>query len=74
MKKRSGKLSLNRETLHRLELNGLRQAAGGIGPNDTSAFCDNATGCDCDDTVGYPPSACMATCSCPSASCVTRHC
>jgi hypothetical protein len=73
MKKRSGKLSLNRETLRKLEVQALRQAAGG-GPTDTSAYCDVATGCDCDDTIGYPPSACMGSCSCPSASCNTRVC
>ena len=72
MKKRSGKLTLNRETLRKLEVQGLRQAAGGLGgPNATSAICDVATGCDCDDTVAYPPSACMGSCSCPSASCQT---
>jgi len=53
MKKKTRKLSLNRETLRNLQTGDLRRAAGGT---NTSAACEEATHCDCDTQTGCPDS------------------
>lgn len=68
-KNRLGKLALHRETL--LHLDALRWAVGRDPQSvDCEEVCEPSAGGGC--TV--PPTTCLATCSCPSASCQTRAC
>jgi hypothetical protein len=69
MKKKTRKLSLNRETISSLDNAALRKA-GGAG---TSEECIEATGCDCPGTNGcIGPSwqhTCGTVCDIPSWHC-----
>jgi hypothetical protein len=53
MKKRLGKLRLNRETLRHLQTGDYRQVVGGD-TGDTSCVCIAATGCECATETGCP--------------------
>jgi hypothetical protein len=64
MKKKAKKLSLSRETLHRLEGGRFRQAVGG---GDTHEIL---TGCACTDTCNTNG----GSCGCGSAGCGTVGC
>jgi hypothetical protein len=72
VKKRSGKLSLHRETLRSLQDDTLIRAAGA----GTSEECIVPTGCDCGGSQGgtdcYSPTMCLWGGSISAETC--RHC
>ena len=61
MKKQLRRLSIRKETLGTLVAGAVRP------PSQTSCFCFNATGCECnsqDPACTLPATACLASCSC----------
>lgn len=64
MRKRTRKLSLQRETLRHLDPDSLRRAGGG-NPLDTTTGCEEASHCACEtDGCGTTGSTCPSVTNC----------